>query len=49
VFRGKGDSAIPSLLFKRRRMMKQLGFAHPFGDARLGSNKKLEEIDRLID
>src|ERR1700704_2088179 len=30
-------------------MMKQLGFASAFADPRLGSNKKLEEIDRLID
>jgi IS5 family transposase len=30
-------------------MAKQLGFAGAFADARLGSNKKLEEIDRLID
>lgn len=29
--------------------MKQLGFASAFADPRLGSNKKLEEIDRLID
>ena len=29
--------------------MKQLGFASAFADSRLGSNKKLEEIDRLID
>jgi IS5 family transposase len=29
--------------------MKQLGFASAFADARLGANKKLEEIDRLID
>lgn len=29
--------------------MKQLGFASAFVDARLGLNKKLEEIDRLID
>jgi transposase, IS5 family len=29
--------------------MKQLGFASAFADARLGSNKKLQEIDRLID
>lgn len=29
--------------------MKQLGFASAFADARLGSNRKLEEIDRLID
>src|SRR5207244_11652516 len=30
-------------------MSKQLGFASAFADARLGSNKKLEEIDRQID
>lgn len=30
-------------------MMKQLGFAGAFADPRLGSNKKLEEIDGLID
>lgn len=30
-------------------MMKQLGFASAFVDPRLGSNKKLEEIDRVID
>jgi transposase, IS5 family len=29
--------------------MKQLGFASAFADPRLGSNKKLEEIDRMID
>lgn len=29
--------------------MKQLGFAAAFTDSRLGSNKKLEEIDELID
>lgn len=29
--------------------MKQLGFAGAFADVRLGSNKKLEEIDQLID
>jgi transposase, IS5 family len=29
--------------------MKQLGFASAFAHARLGSNKKLEEINRLID
>ena len=29
--------------------MKQLGFATAFADPQLGSNKKLEEIDRLID
>jgi len=29
--------------------MKQLGFASAFAAPRLGSNKKLEEIDRLID
>jgi IS5 family transposase len=29
--------------------MKQLGFAGVFADPLLGSNKKLEEIDRLID
>jgi IS5 family transposase len=30
-------------------MMKQLGFGDGFANPRLGSNKKLEEIDRLID
>ena len=30
-------------------MSKQLGFADAFVDSRLGSNKKLEQIDRLID
>ncbi|HET9687844.1 MAG: IS5 family transposase [Xanthobacteraceae bacterium] len=30
-------------------MTKQLGFAEAFSDSRLGTNKKLEEIDRLID
>ena len=30
-------------------MTKQLGFSEAFVDARLGANKKLEEIDRLID
>ena len=30
-------------------MVKQLGFAGAFADARLGSNRKLEEIDELID
>src|SRR5439155_10069566 len=30
-------------------MSKQIGFASAFADARLGSNKKLEEIDRQID
>ena len=29
--------------------MKQLGFASAFADPQLGSNKKLEEIDHLID
>jgi transposase, IS5 family len=29
--------------------MKQLGFASAFMDSRLGSNQKLEEIDRMID
>jgi transposase, IS5 family len=30
-------------------MKKQLGFADAFADARLGSNRKLSEIDELID
>ena len=30
-------------------MSKQLGFADAFVDSRLGSNKKLEQIDQLID
>src|SRR5215470_9220665 len=30
-------------------MSKQLGFADAFMDSRLGSNKKLEQIDQLID
>src|SRR4029450_4812682 len=45
-----GDSVIPSFSNrKERRMTKQLGFAEAFSDSRLGTNKKLEEIDRLID
>jgi hypothetical protein len=30
-------------------MREQLGFADAFADARLGSNRKLSEIDELID